>query len=247
MKKSEQINELAAALSKAQGQIKNAAKDSANPFFKSRYADLASVWDACRAELSANGLAVVQVPESRDGQVGVYTILLHSSGQWVDGELFLTPVKDDPQGAGSIITYCRRYSLCGFAGIAPEDDDGNAASGKTSSGNEQVKRSFGSAAWNKPSADKPLVKANSAPAAETTTLPLPIEDIGIDKGQAANLHRGFRAALRPDLQPKAERLLQEWLTKRGFVDADGKASTLKIPRDLFGEFQKEITDYAVSL
>lgn len=127
---SEQINELAAALSKAQGKITGALKDSANPFFKSRYADLASVWDACRGPLSENGLAVVQLTESDDAGVYVLTTLAHSSGQWMRSRLRLQPKDATPQGMGSAITYGRRYALAALVGVAQVDDDGNAASGR---------------------------------------------------------------------------------------------------------------------
>jgi hypothetical protein len=133
MNQSESIAELSAALAKAQGIMEGASKDSANPFFKSKYADLASVWDACRKPLSDNGLSVVQttefMPEHPD-MVCIETILCHASGQWIKGRLAVKPVKSDPQSVGSCITYLRRYSLQSIVGIAPEDDDGNAASGK---------------------------------------------------------------------------------------------------------------------
>ncbi len=130
MTHSEQINELATALSKAQGQIEGAKKDSINPHFRNRYADLASVWDACREALTTNGLSVVQSAENCEAGYGVTTMLLHTSGQWMRGTLYLKPAKDDPQGAGSALTYARRYALSSMVGIAPEDDDANAASEK---------------------------------------------------------------------------------------------------------------------
>lgn len=128
--KSENINELAAALAKAQGEIKSAAKDSTNPHFKSRYADLASVWDACRAALSKHGLSVAQLTATTDtGKVRVTTTLMHASGQWIEGDLDVKPGQDTAQGIGSTITYCRRYALAAMVGVAPDDDDdGNAAS-----------------------------------------------------------------------------------------------------------------------
>lgn len=129
MNKSESIAKLAEALSKAQGAMRNALKDSSNPYFKSNYADLASVSDACRKELAINGLAVSQLPEMRDGRLVLSYILMHSSGEWLCGEIEMNPVKSDPQGIGSAITYARRYSLAAIVGIATEDDDGNAASG----------------------------------------------------------------------------------------------------------------------
>lgn len=134
MQTSENITELAAAMSKAQGEITGALKDSANPFFKSKYADLASCWDACRAALSKNGLAVVQGPDSvtGTGDTATYlvTTLLHSSGQWMRSSLLVTPKDDTPQAMGSALTYARRYALTSMVGIAQVDDDGNAASGR---------------------------------------------------------------------------------------------------------------------
>jgi hypothetical protein len=132
MTHSESINELATALAKAQAVMAGAKKDSTNPHFKSAYADLASIWDACRKALTDNGLSVAQgVGSTGDGRVGVHTMLLHSSGQWMRCDIAMKPTKDDPQGAGSALTYARRYALAAMVGVAPEDDDGNAASAKT--------------------------------------------------------------------------------------------------------------------
>lgn len=131
MKHSEQINELSAALAKAQRIMKGAKKDSANPFFKSKYADLASVAGACLDQLNDHGLSVVQAPSSLDdGRVAVETMLLHSSGQWMSETLTGKPKDDGPQALGSVITYLRRYALAAFAGVAPEDDDAEAAEGR---------------------------------------------------------------------------------------------------------------------
>ena len=126
MNHSDQINELGAALAKAQGLIEGAKKDSANPFFKSRYADLASVWDACRKHLSENGLSITQCPEESDNGIAIETMLLHSSGQWIKSRYTMPVSKLDAQAVGSAITYARRYALASIVGIAPEDDDGNA-------------------------------------------------------------------------------------------------------------------------
>lgn len=128
MKTSESINEISAALAKAQGEMTNALKDKANPFFKSTYADLASVLDACKQPLSKNGLSVVQVHDMlEDGTMILVTRLCHSSGQWVEGRMPMYPTKKDSQGIGSASTYCRRYALAAMVGIGSEDDDGNAA------------------------------------------------------------------------------------------------------------------------
>lgn len=130
MKKSDSIASLAAALAIAQGQMKGAIKDSANPFFKSKYADLASVVEAIRVAFSLNGLSYIQTVEPSDkDEVRVETTLLHSSGEWIAcGVLSLPVSKADAQGYGSALTYARRYSLSAAVGVAPEDDDGNAAS-----------------------------------------------------------------------------------------------------------------------
>jgi hypothetical protein len=126
------LGALAADLAAAQGKLRDARKDSTNPHFRTRYADLASVWDACRAALSEHGLAVVQTPSLEDGRVIVTTTLLHKSGEWVAGSIGARPAKDDPQSIGSAITYLRRYGLAAIVGVAPgDDDDGEAAQGRT--------------------------------------------------------------------------------------------------------------------
>ena len=130
MNKSETIASLAAALAKAQSQVDPAIKDSDNPFFKSKYADVASVLDACEKALADNELAIVQFPiASTDGGAGVETIVMHSSGEWISNEYLLPAAKVDPQGYGSAITYARRYAYEAVMRIRREDDDGNAASG----------------------------------------------------------------------------------------------------------------------
>lgn len=120
-----------AALSKTQSAIKGALRDSTNPHFKSKYADLESTWDACRAQLGGNGFAVVQTPFSEGENIGVVTVLGHTSGAWVKGRLAVKPMKFDAQGAGSAITYLRRYALAAMVGVSPTDDDGNAAVGQS--------------------------------------------------------------------------------------------------------------------
>jgi hypothetical protein len=132
MEQSESINELAVALVKAQAVIEGAKKDSANPFFKSKYADLESVWGVCRPPLTENGLAVVQTTEPNEHGITLVTTLVHTSGQWMRGKLSMRPVKDDPQGLGSCLTYARRYALAALVGVVQVDDDGNDASNKGS-------------------------------------------------------------------------------------------------------------------
>lgn len=129
MEKSETIDQLATALAIAQGQIQPAVKDADNPFFKSKYADLSAIWEACREPLSKNGLSISQFIENEGEFIHVTTMLLHKSGQWLSSSLSLKPTKTDAQGAGSAATYGRRYGLAAIVGIvADADDDGNAAS-----------------------------------------------------------------------------------------------------------------------
>lgn len=124
----ENLNELAAALAKAQGKILPAPKDSDNPYFKSKYASLPAVREAIREAFSENGLSVVQMPSVEDGQLKLRTLLLHSSGQSLDcGTLAAEVDLTNPQKAGSAVTYFRRYSLSALSGcVADEDDDAEA-------------------------------------------------------------------------------------------------------------------------
>lgn len=126
MNQSEDIKDLATALAKAQGQLEDAVKDTSGHNYK--YADLASVYKACRKQLSENGLSVIQFPTGGPEVITVRTRIMHSSGQWMEDSLTLKPTKFDAQGAGSAITYARRYSLMAVVGISADDDDGAAAS-----------------------------------------------------------------------------------------------------------------------
>src|SRR5574343_580956 len=131
MEHSERIGELAKALAAAQGQFKPIKRESVNPFFKSRYADLAAIIDGTREALSKNALAFVQTVHINGG-VGVETLLMHESGEWMKGSITLKPKADDPQSIGSASTYGRRYSLAAILGVAADDDDdGNSASAAT--------------------------------------------------------------------------------------------------------------------
>lgn len=127
---SPEIDKLAEALAKAQGAFKNAELNKVNPHFRNKYADLASLWAAIREPLSANGLSVFQSVRLTERGVACDTVLMHSSGQWLDSTLELPLGKADPQGVGSALTYARRYSLAAAVGISAgdEDDDGAKAS-----------------------------------------------------------------------------------------------------------------------
>lgn len=135
MMQSEQTAELAAALAKAQAQMKNAPFDKTNPHFRNKYASLASVLDTVRKPLADNGLSYTQVTQIREGGFVLVTTLRHSSGQWVQSEYPL-PVAAKPQELGSALTYARRYSLSALACISSDEDDdaeGARTSGQTSS------------------------------------------------------------------------------------------------------------------
>jgi hypothetical protein len=132
MRTSESLKEFAPAMVKVQGDIKHAVKDATNPHFKSAYADLQAITEACRPALVKHGFSVMHGCDSTDGNtVTVTARLQHSSGEWVESSLTMRPTKADPQGIGSAITYARRYTLASIVGVATEDDDGNAASGPT--------------------------------------------------------------------------------------------------------------------
>lgn len=134
MRTSESIKELAAALATAQGDMTGIEKDGTNPAFKRdnvvlRYATLVSVWDTIRDPLSKNGLSILQSPGETDGVIiKMTTLLMHKSGEFIEDVFTLPAVGNTPQQVGSAITYARRYTLMAICGIAPEDDDGNAAS-----------------------------------------------------------------------------------------------------------------------
>lgn len=132
MKKSETISELAKALSAFQGEVKQPTKDKSNPFFKSKYVPLENVVESITSIANKHGLSFIQYPMNQDNKVGVVTIILHSSGEYIESEpIFATPVKQDAQATGSVITYLKRYSLSAVFGItSDEDDDGNLASQK---------------------------------------------------------------------------------------------------------------------
>lgn len=126
MQSSEQIDQLATALAAAQGETEHASKDRTNPAFKSRYADLASVLDACREPLSRHGIAIMQAPSVDGSTVSVETRLVHKSGQWVSTTISAQVPDGKPTTIGSAVTYLRRYGLAAMAGVAPADDDDGA-------------------------------------------------------------------------------------------------------------------------
>ena len=134
MNRSESINKLAVALVKFNGEVSKIAKDAKNPFFKSNYVTLDKLIEATRPILQENGLVVMQSPLSKeDGSIGIQTLLIHESGEFIESEpIFMKPAKaNDPQQAGSIISYMRRYSYQSILNLnTGEDDDANKSTGE---------------------------------------------------------------------------------------------------------------------
>ena len=129
--KSDNIDKLAQALSKAQSEMKGAEKKSTNPFFNSGYADLHTVIEASLPHLTKYGLSVIQGNDGKPGEFYVTTMILHESGQWIKSKLKMPVEKATAQSIGSTITYGRRYGLSAMVGISQYDDDGNSVSHPT--------------------------------------------------------------------------------------------------------------------
>lgn len=131
------MKEICTALAKAQGALKKAAKDSTNPHFRSRYADLESVIEAMREPFTENGLSVTQSVEPAGEGLMMETTIWHDSGQQITSTVPLIITKQDMQGVGSAITYARRYGLAAACGITQTDDDGEAAVGRPAAAQKQ--------------------------------------------------------------------------------------------------------------
>jgi len=132
MRMSESIVEISKALSKFQEEVKQPLKDANNPFFKSKYVPLENIVEAIAGHGPKHGLSFVQWPlNNEDGRVGVATLLMHTSGEFIEFDpVFMKADKETAQGAGALITYLKRYSLSAIYGItSDQDDDGNGASG----------------------------------------------------------------------------------------------------------------------
>lgn len=145
---SDQINEIATALAKAQAEIIGAKEDRLNSFINYKYAALSSVWDACRTALTKNGLSVSQIIQQHENGDNLCTMLMHSSGQWLKS---IIPIKvkvqmtksgkemNELQTLGSTLTYLRRYALSALVGVAPYEEDDDGQSSSTSYGNQEQK------------------------------------------------------------------------------------------------------------
>ena len=152
MIKSDSIAKIAAALVTAQSQMGNATKDSSNPFFRSKFADLNSIREATIPVLNANGISILQPTIPVDGKQFVETMLLHSSGEYLAAQTEIVCAKqNDPQAYGSAVSYARRYGLQALVCIGAVDDDSEAAMGRTNS---------------KPTATQPKTETKIAPKVE---------------------------------------------------------------------------------
>ncbi len=210
------IAKLAEALAGAQSKMGNALKDAKNPHFNSAFATLASVREACGEHFSAAGIAVLQPVVTRaDGTVGVRTMLAHSSGEWIASTAWCRPEKAGPQALGSVISYLRRYSLAAVAGIAQEDDDGNAGNGK----------------GKPPSGEPPKAPAKRAPeAVKPAAAPVPTGPSASKSSNGPNLVDLQNLALDP--APKglgwAKPHALSWLKKYFGVQASVDLTVLQI-------------------
>lgn len=166
------MKQLAAALVKVQAELKPALKDSTNDAFKrdgkgSKYTDLTATWDACRVALTKNELCVVQTTDFDEHGAWLKTMLLHTSGEFIEGRFPLRPIKPDMQGMGSALTYARRYGLSAIIGLVSDvDDDGNAASAMRPEGVTEMPKPDRKAAANKWAAEATEAVSKMTNAAE---------------------------------------------------------------------------------
>lgn len=204
MTQSATIGALVAALAKARLDFKPVIKSAANPFFKSKYADLAGILEAVIPALSVNGLAVYHTTKE-DGDLILVTTLAHISGEFVSGEYPVIPVKQDPQGYGSAITYARRYAISAMLSIAAEDDDGEAASGRNTAPAAKVASVSGAAMKKKPT-------WSTDQTTEVGTIFAEILHLGGDTGSAdiSKLRKEMGYDLPSDVIDAASALLNKW-------------------------------------
>lgn len=190
---SDTITKITPALIKAQGEFAPAVKAKVNPHFKSKYVPLDVVIDAIAEPLRNNGIAILQQTDIQDARTVLVTRLIHESGEWIAGRYPVHPVKADPQGEGSALTYARRYALMALVGIAPEDDDGNAA----------VKAAEKTAAEDKGKAD--TLRDSLAKAGDRAALDQVAARIAESKFDAATAQtlRELYSIRRAELTPKA--------------------------------------------
>jgi len=183
--------ELFAAMALAQAQVENVERAGVNSItstIKVGYAKLGDVLDEVRPKYAAQGISITQMPINGVGSnIGVVTLFAHKSGQWLESTLYVAPTKFDAQGAGSVITYLRRYALMAMAGVAPDDDDGNAAVGRPSETRTEARTAQGSppagrTAPHRPQAAPPPSDAESEATALYAAIRTRIDEAATVKG-----------------------------------------------------------------
>jgi len=233
--KSESIAELAKALSNFQGKMTAIKKDAVNPFYKSKYATLDTIWETIRKPLSENGLSVAQTMNLIEGKNVLETTLYHTSGEWISGTQLVNPIKDDPQSLGSAISYARRYSLSAILGIvADEDDDANIAT------KAEVKEVKSKSSLEKPvSPETPRKIEPTITPAQTKKIYASVKEKGITSDQArAYLKQVFKKMSTKELTvSEASRLIEDIetgkLKKGGLVE-----EALKLGAKIIDEKEK---------
>lgn len=201
------------AMAKAQSQIQTAAKDKINPAFRSRYADLASVWEACRDALTSNGVFISQWPiHSEDNRLHIVTRLAFK-GEWIKAHFSIPVLKQDAHGYGSSLTYAKRMSLAACVGVvADDDDDGNAASNKPN-GNS----------------DKPKLGVHSERSMSQPDTAGIVGTSGASKNGAAKAL--YETLIKEMEQAKTVEALKEWLKLR-------RADVEKLPQEWLEHFDE---------
>lgn len=242
---------LFAALSKAQGEIRTAIRDTHNPHFRSQYADLDAVWEACRGPLSKNGLAVVQMPRTwqteRGRGVTLRALLTHASGQWISCELTMEVADLRPQTVGSAITYARRYTLAPLVGVAPgDDDDGEAAEGRA------VDRRPASQAPSAPaSTPRQTPQERSSAKAKIQPHIHPTDDGEAASDEDADRIRKLLTGAKPDGLAMPRPAASDWLLKRFGIEGpremtklQARAAEMLLVAKLKGdaEYRKELAE-----
>lgn len=216
---SESINELAAALAKAQGKMKAAEMDKTNPHFKSKYASLASLQAATRPALSENGLSIVQVPQQAETGLMLETWLMHSSGQFIKSEWPIPAA--GIQQLGSYLTYVKRYawsSICGIAGDDDDDGNGAATNGKRTT---ETKPDYNAA-------PKPPAAANDKPKLNNPTTLLEYVNAAVEVKYNAvpHLFNALKNELGDDYQWPGPDDKDGWKTAYGVAKMHAEAKAL---------------------
>lgn len=226
--KSAEINEIAAALIKAQAEMPAALKDGLNPHLKNKYASLSSLWEVARPILKTHGLALIQTFDCNNiDKPTIITTLMHTSGQFIEGALPMPVAKqNDPQAVGSAITYGRRYSMAAMLGIvADEDDDAESAKNRGNKNNAKDTLPPNPGKTDAPNTNNGNGNASLAPEALLKAL-----NTNLSKVCKDDAHRMA--------------LLNEWLTEDSQPPI---SSTKELTKELAQKYTKKANDFANEL